>query len=177
MCGISVWHDYLVTACTWPRLPCCALQAGVGNISVAIFGLAQASGSSIQNVAARAGAGQFSIGNPSGRRRMFTAGAAVQPCNQAAGAELPRQQLMLPQQSLPRSLGLPRSSQADQRRQLLQSCTQAVAAGVFGDINFDCQFIFVEVCTDLSPHVLPLGLQAAVLETPLLAASLIPALP
>ena len=158
-CRLCVWQ-----ALRWPRPACmtplsrhapaprscvyCALQAGVGNISVAIFGLAQASGSSIQNVAARAGAGQFSIGNPSGRRRMFTAGAALQPCNQATGPDLPIHQLMLPQQSLPRGLGLPRLSQAGQTRQLLQTCTQAAAAGIFGDINFDCQFIFVEVCID-----------------------------
>lgn len=146
-------HDSFVTPHTCPTLLCCALQAGVGNISVAIFGLAQASGSSIQNVAARAGAGQFSIGNPSGRRRLFTAGTALQPCDQATGADWPAHQLMLPQQSLPRGLGPPRFSQAGQARQLLQTCTQAVSAGVFGDINFDCQFIFVEV--GFSFQVLP----------------------
>ena len=168
-------HDSLVTARTCPTLLCCALQAGVGNINVAIFGLAQASGSSIQNVAARAGAGQFSIGNPSGRRRMFNAGAALQPYSQATGPDLPTHPLMLPQQSLHRGPGLPRGSQAGQTRQLLQTCTQAVAAGVFGDINFDCQFIFVEVCIDL--QLLPLKWQPAVLERPPCNASPKPALP
>ena len=176
MCGIwQASHDHLVKACPCPTFLCCALQAGVGNISVAIFGLAQASGSSIQNVAARAGAGQFSIGNPSGRRRMFTAGAALQPSHQAAAADLPTHTLMLPQQSLPTGLGLPGLRQAGHRRQLLQTCTQAVAAGIFGDINFDCQFIFVEVCIDL--QVLPLRRQPAVLEMPPLNASWVPALP
>lgn len=32
------------------------------------------------------------------------------------------------------------------RRQLASTCTQAVSDATFGDINFDCQFTFIQVC-------------------------------
>ena len=47
-----------------------------------------------------------------------------------------------------RETGRARRENSAARRQLAQACTVLISDQTYGDINFDCQFTFVQVCFD-----------------------------
>ncbi|DBB14474.1 TPA: hypothetical protein ACH3X3_004761 [Trebouxia sp. C0006] len=129
-----------------------AIAAGTGSLSVDILGMAQQGGGSVSGVSAVAAAGTITVSlAASGRRHLLRKDFGMQPVKVIPATPTPVQPAF---DTKSRKRGKATQLRDDMawwretslaRRELATSaCTPEESAAVYGDINFDCQFTFVQ---------------------------------
>ncbi|DBA74582.1 TPA: hypothetical protein ACH3X2_009454 [Trebouxia sp. C0005] len=127
-----------------------AVAAGTGSLSVDILGMAQQGGGSVSGVSAVAAAGTITVLAATGRRHLLRKDFGMQPVKIVPATPTPVQPAFDTNSRRGKASQIRddmawwRETSLARRELATSACTPEESAAVYGDINFDCQFTFVQ---------------------------------
>ncbi|KAL0035306.1 hypothetical protein WJX77_000193 [Trebouxia sp. C0004] len=128
-----------------------AIAAGTGSLSVDILGMAQQGGASVSGVSAVAAAGTITVSlAATGRRHLLRKDFGMPPVKLIPATPTPVQPAFDTKSRRGKATQIRdemawwRETSLARRQLATSACSPEKSAAVYGDINFDCQFTFVQ---------------------------------